>query len=95
MQISYDMLIFKDFMNMSSPMSLSAFSKSCGIEELSKGIFPYELYNDVRQLFDATKFPDYKCFKSSLGKAFNENYITEIDEVAKCKISTGEWANTR
>ena len=95
MQLQYDLFSFRDFMNYTSPMSLSAFCKSCGIEEISKSIFPYELYDDVQQLRDATEFPDYKYFLSSLGKKFNADYILELKEIAKTKFESGQWSLIR
>ena len=93
MQISYDGLIFRDFMNFSSPMSLQKFAQSCGITEISKDIFPYERFRSVRELLDTTIFPKYGEFRSSLQKSFDNNYLTELNQIVKSKLDDGDWSS--
>ena len=95
MQLQFDVFSFRDFMNYTSPMSLAAFSKSCGIQDISKSVFPYELYTDVQQLRNEKDFPAYKEFQSSLGRRFNPSYVKEMKEIAKANLISGEWLDLR
>ena len=91
MQISYMGVIFRDMMNFSAPISLDNFAKSCGITEISKTIFPYELYTEVSELENATEFPHYKNFISSLKSSFTDNYLKEFADVIEEKFCKKEW----
>ena len=95
MQISYMGLIFRDMMNYSAPISLENFAKSCGITEIAKTIFPYELYAEVSELKNATQFPHYKHFTSSLKFTFNEIYFKELADTIEEKFCKSEWDQVR
>lgn len=90
MQFTFGHLVFRDFLNFSSPMSLDSFSKSCGVTETEKTVYPYELYQDISTLRTETAFPPYPLFKSSLQKVSDEN-AEELIQLANEQISTGFW----
>ena len=93
MQLTYSNLNFKDFMNMSNPMSLEKFARSNGIHDIKKGIYPYELYEDVKQLKNATTFPAFETFKSSLKNSFDKSFLSELKDICHQKFSSGEWTD--
>ena len=91
MQITFMGLVFRDMMNYSVPISLENFALSCGINDISKTIFPYELYSDILELTNATEFPHYKHFTSSLKSSYSEHFLVELDKIVEEKLSTKEW----
>ena len=86
----------KDYMNFTSPMSLEEFGLSNGITDVSKSIFPYELWSDITQIAQCTTFPAFKCFESSLGKNGGEKWLSELVDVANdlskdCLNDSEKW----
>ena len=94
MQFSDGSLIFRDFLNMTSPMSLEDFARSCGVNEVSKTTFPYEYYKDIKDLHDSHEFPAYKCFYSSLPSK-QAGFLEELEEIVTDNILLGWWADTQ
>lgn len=82
-------------MNMSAPLSLDNFAKSCEIVGISKTIFPYERYSDIVEMIAETTFPSYSTFSSSLGKIFNEDHIEEFVKIVMEKVTSQEWPNIK
>ena len=91
MQINYDNINLRDFLNYTAPMSLQKFASSCGITEISKSIFPYERYKNVQELRETRTFPAFSEFKSSLKKPFDPNHVVEMEEIVQHKFQSGEW----
>ena len=84
-------------MNFTSPMNLETFAKSNDVEEVSKAIFPYELWEDISQIAECTSFPPLEMFKSSLTKSEGEKWLDEFENVANVltadiEENEGKWA---
>ena len=78
---------FTDFMNFTSPMSLETFARSNEVEEVSKAIFPYELWDDITKIAECTSFPSLEMFQSSLTKSEGEKWLGEFEDVANAITS--------
>ena len=61
--------------------------------EMSKTVFPYELYSDVSMLKQATEFPHYKFFTSSLKSSYSEKFLDELAKIVEEKLNTQEWVH--
>ena len=92
MQFSDGTLIFRDFLNMTSPMSLDKFAGSCGVFSTTKTTFPYEFFRDISTLEDVKDFPSYECFRSSIGKN-TKAFIDELETLATNNINEGVWGS--
>ena len=92
MEFSDGTLIFRDFLNMTSPMSLEKFALSCGVFSASKTTFPYEHFRDMKTLRKATEFPAYKTFKSSLCQN-KGGFIKDLEELVSNNVLEGVWAS--
>ena len=57
----------KDCLNYTSPCSLDKYCKQWGAT-LQKSLFPYTLYGSIEEMVQATEFPKYEDFYSSLKK---------------------------
>ena len=93
MQFTYGTLVFRDFLNFSNPMSLDAFSRSCGITEESKTCFPYELYTDIAVLKHIKEFPAYPEFRSSLTRK-TDAFFDELLELVTEKRKDNFWQSS-
>ena len=93
MQFSDGALIFRDFLNMTSPMSLDKFSESCGITDAEKTTFPYELFSDIETLRQTVEFPAFKHFRSSLAND-KSKFIEELEKLVTDNVRNGIWQNT-
>jgi len=91
MEMCFGNLIFRDFMNFSPPISLENFAISCGIKDISKSIFPYELYKNIYNIKNDINFPHYTKFKSALQKPFQMKFLEELSDIFGSKLATGEW----
>ena len=65
-------------------MSLARFAKIFDLE-MTKGIFPYELFSDISQLKAQKTWPKYKDFQSSLPSK-PVNFTDEIDDILSLPI---------
>ena len=65
--ITIQSIVLKDVLQFTSPTSLSKFLKQWNASE-EKGVFPYECYQKVEQLY-TTEFPAYEKFYSSIKQA--------------------------
>ena len=92
MQFSDGGLIFRDFMNMTSPMSLDDFVKSCRVPDGSKTTFPYEHFSTIEELEKATEFPAYAKFRSSLCKT-TAGFIDELEKLVNKNLQSGFWTS--
>ena len=90
MELKYGNLIFRDFMNYSSPMTLDAFAKSCGEFEISKTTFPYEYYSGPGELLSNGIFPKYRHFRTILTKT-DPKYVQEFIQIVNRKITEDNW----
>ena len=93
MEFSDEALIFRDFLNMTSPMSLDRFAVSCGVTATEKTTFPYELFRDICTLRTTTEFPSYNLFRSSL-VSNKSGFISEIEELVTSNVKKGIWENS-
>ena len=93
MEIRFGKIIMRDFMNHSMPMSLAAFSKSCGVTEISKSTFPYELWFSIRNMVVSERFPIYDDFKSSLGAHKGEENLEDLRFVIEKGIRNGKFVD--
>ena len=93
MQFSDGDLIFRDFLNMTSPMSLDKFAQSCGVTSSEKTTFPYELYDNICDLRLAKEFPPYSSFRSSLRPNNNEDFKQELATLAIERVALGHWSS--
>ena len=93
MQITFMGLMFRDMMSFSTPITLEKFAVSCGINEMEKTVFPYELYRDITELKEATQFPHYKAFTSSLKSSYSEKFLDELDKIVEEKLSKKVWVH--
>ena len=94
MEFSYGNLKFRDFKNFSNPISLEKFAESCGVEALGKTTWPYELYDDIRSIKDATEFPGYSGFQSSLTKG-QEKFPKELTDLINENFEKGFWTTIK
>ena len=94
MEIRFGRIIMRDFMNHSMPMSLEKFSKSCGVTEISKATFPYELWSSIQDLEVRTRFPIYDDFQSSLGACQSEDYLEELRFLFEKGLRNGKFNDT-
>ena len=65
-------------------MSLAKFAKIFDLE-MTKGLFPYELFTDISQLKEQKTWPKYKDFQSSLPSK-PADFINEIDDILSLPI---------
>jgi len=72
-----------------------AFGKSCGVEAVSKSIFPYEKWATTADITRSTVFPKYVDFTSSLLRVRDETNIIEFYDVVSNKLQTAEWETFR
>jgi len=72
-----------------------AFGKSCGVEAISKSIFPYEKWETTKDITSSTQFPHYGDFTSSLLRVRDENNIIEFYDVTSNKLQAAEWTSLR
>ena len=93
MQFTDGALIFRDFLNMTSPMKIEKFAQSCGITDVSKTTFPYEYYRNIESLRTATAFPSYRVFRSSLCQD-KSRFATELETLVSENIRTGKWPDS-
>ena len=83
-------LQFRDALNYWGGGSLSSFAASFSVPE-PKGIFPYERYTKISQMFAEKTFPSISDFKSTLGKPVDKTrFLSEFHEVAE-KIGSKVW----
>ena len=68
-------------MNFTSPMTLERFGESNNIRDVSKSIFPYELWENMEDLLRCTKFPPLMAFKSSLTRSGGKKWKDELEEI--------------
>ena len=92
MEFSDGSLIFRDFLNMTSPMSLEKFADSCGVTIAAKTTFPYEHFRDMKSLREATVFPAYACFRSSLCQN-KEAFLKELEYLVSWNVQEGIWTD--
>ena len=59
----------KDCLNYTSPCSLDKYCEQWGAT-LQKSLFPYTLYGSIEEMVQATEFPKYEDFYSSLKKVY-------------------------
>lgn len=60
--------------------------------EICKATFPYELYHEIGEIRDASAFPGYSKFRSSLLKADPE-HVKEFAEIVRAEIEKGSITN--
>ena len=89
MEFSDGALVFRDFMNMTSPMSLEKFHKLCS-KTSDKTTFPYEHFRDIATLRNTTEFPPYSCFRSSLLQD-DSQFLDELEDLVTKNVSQGAW----
>ena len=92
MEFSDRNLIFRDFLNMTSPMSLEKFALSCCVFVTSKTTFPYEHFRDMRTLRAATSFPAYNTFRSSLCQN-KSAFVQELEDLTSHNVIEGIWSH--
>ena len=68
-------------------MNLSKFANIFKLD-VSKGIFPYEFFKDMKELEETVTWPTYLSFQSSL-PAKEENFVSEIDEILNLPVIYG------
>ena len=90
MEFTDGALVFRDFLNMTCPMSLERFAKSCGITEVSKTTFPYEEYRDITNLRTIKEFPPYDRFRSSLSKS-NDANLDQLEKLVTNNFRDKIW----
>ena len=91
MELRYGKLVFRDFLNFSSPMSLDNLAKSCNVTNLAKSVFPYEKWTDIVDIKLATSFPPYADFRSSLGQQPDEQKIREFESIVSSRLLNGTY----
>ena len=92
MQLSDGQLVFRDFLNMTSPMTLDRFARSCGVTATAKTTFPYEYFRDIESLKNVTEFPAYECFRSSLCQD-TDGFPNELEVLVTKNIVLGIWGS--
>ena len=80
-------LSFRDAMNYCGPMSLKKFAAIFQLP-ISKGIFPYEKFHSVAEIYETTTWPSYKDFVSSLPSR-KENFLPEINNILNLPMVYG------
>ena len=90
MEFSYGNLQFRDFKNFAGPFSLEKFAKSCQVDNLDKTTWPYEYYDDIVAIKEATQFPAYPSFNAALTKD-HEKFPGELAELIKKNYENGIW----
>ena len=93
MQFTDGALIFRDFLNMTSPMKIEKFAQSCGVKGVSKTTFPYEYYRTIESLRSATAFPPYGVFRSSLCQD-KSLFMAELETVVTENMQNGKWPDS-
>lgn len=68
-------------------MNLEKFAKIFDLS-LTKGLFPYELFEDIKQLEETRVWPSYKEFYSSLPSK-NNDFSSELDDILKVPMIFG------
>ena len=89
MEFTDGSLVFRDFMNMTSPMTLEKFHKLCS-KTSDKTTFPYEHFRDICSLRTMTDFTPYKCFRSSLLQD-NSEFVDELEDLVTKNVTKGDW----
>ena len=92
MQFTYGAFCFRDFINYTNPMSLEKFAQSQGLSvtNMEKTTFPYELYSEISEIKNATEFPGYTSFESSLTRD-TENFPQELIKLCNKELESGKW----
>lgn len=80
--IKFNYLLFRN--PYKGPMSSVKFANVFDLQ-MEKGLFPYELFNDISQLKEQKCWPKYKDFQSSLPSK-PVNFIDEIDDILSLPI---------
>ena len=76
--LNYNNIQFLDACKFTSGGSLAKFCATFG-SPTSKGLFPYEYFNDISELKNCQEWPPMKAFKSSLGdEKFEKSEISEV-----------------
>lgn len=76
--MTYNNIKFVDAMKFTSGGSLAKFCATFG-SPTSKGLFPYEYFEDISELKNCREWPPMKAFKSSLGNdKFEKSEISEV-----------------
>ena len=95
MELRFGYLIFRDFLNYSSPMSLDDFAQSCGLTEISKTVFPYEKWANTDDIVKCTIFPPYIDFKTCMQKSWDSQFAREFYSIVNSKLSSDQFNNLR
>lgn len=91
MQIAFEDIVFKDFINFSAPIRLGKFAKSCDVTEIKKALFPYEKYHSILEMEAAEDFPAYKDFRSSISDTDGGDFAHELKFLIEKNIRGGVW----
>ena len=78
MMLDTDIFRYLDVLNYLAGGRLADFARSWGAE-VEKGLFPYELYNNIDDAKNAVEWPNYCEFKNSLSYKNVPNFIQELE----------------
>jgi hypothetical protein len=76
-------------------MSLDNFAKSCGVQEYSKTVYPYEKWLCPKAIRRCKKFPPYTDFMSSLSLRENDLFIKEFEDLVNYRLKVEEWTSKK
>ena len=92
MSLRLDNLIFTDCLNFTSGCSLDSFANMWGAEN-SKSVFPYEKYQEIKEMKNDQRWPRMIDFKSSLHVArfqYSHEEIMKIFQIVETNLGISE-----
>ena len=81
------LLCFRDAINYCGPMSLAKFAKIFKLPEV-KGLFPYEKFSSIDEIYKQISWPNYKDFLSSLPSK-QVDYSNDLRQILSDKETWG------
>ena len=70
------------------------FAESCKVENITKAIFPYEKYSTIEEILQATSFPPYEDFLTSIWIP-SMKLVDEFEQVINEELEKGTVATIR